>query len=92
MIRPADEPTYEPAWRATVPDWLLVMRATWATPKLMAEAAAEIQRRNAEPARNSWPFPGKPKIELSADADRHQAILDAALVAEETVQTHRRVA
>lgn len=44
------------------------MRATWAIPALMREAAAEVMRRG---------------LQLSADPKRHQRMLDAALVAED---------
>jgi hypothetical protein len=62
---------FEPAWR--VSDATLILRASWATPQLRREAAAEILRRNNSGA----------SIELSADPKRHQAMLDEALVAED---------
>jgi hypothetical protein len=65
----------EPAWRSGMPDWVLVMRATFGEPRIMREAAAEIQRRNGEHgARAIW---------LAADPRRHRALLEAALVAED---------
>ena len=62
---------FEPAWR--VSDATLILRATWATAQLRREAAAEILRRN-----NSGG-----SIELSARPERHQQMLNEALVCEE---------
>lgn len=57
-----------------VPDWLLIIRATWGDPKVMREAAAEIFRRNL--------MPDAREIELSARPSRHRRMLEEALVAE----------